>query len=161
MNSSDLVLAAEDDLAAAHKEQRDPDRRHEEDDVGLADKRAQHHTFHPHGKDEHHEDRTGEGQPGRHPHLGETDERQRREDDHDPLREVEDARRTEDQDEAQRDERVEDAGDEPFPQDLQQEIRGREHVAERRDEDVVKHQDSRSVSCAVNRAAPRVSSMKM
>ena len=36
-----LVLAAKDDLADADQEQRDPDGRHEQDDVGLAHQRAQ------------------------------------------------------------------------------------------------------------------------
>ena len=63
------------------------------------------------------------------------DQRQRREDDHDALREIEDARGFVDQHEAQRDQRVEHAGDQPLPQHLEQEIRRAGHVGERLDED--------------------------
>ncbi len=58
-----------------------------------------------------------------HAHLVQADKRQRREHHHDALREVEHARRLEDQHEAQRDQRVEHARDQPFPDRLDEEIR--------------------------------------
>jgi hypothetical protein len=47
-----------------------------------------------------------------------------------PLREVEDARRPEDQHEPQRDQRIEDARHEPLPDHLKEEVRRADHVGE-------------------------------
>ena len=57
-------------------------------------------------------------------------QRQRREHHHDALRKVEDPARPEDQHEAQRDQRIEDARHQTLPQHLQQEVRGGDHVRE-------------------------------
>ena len=66
----------------------------------------------------------------------EADQRQRREHHHDALREIEHARGLEDQHEAERDQRIEHAGDEPFPQRLHQQVRAPcAHLHERIDED--------------------------
>ena len=67
------------------------------------------------------------------------DQRQRGEHHHDPLREIEHAGRLEDQDEAERDQGVEHAGDEAVPQRLHQEIRRRAHLHERIDEYLVEN----------------------
>ena len=89
----------------------------------------------------------------RHALLVQSDERQRREHDHDALGEIEDARGLVDQHETERDQCVEHAGDQPFPQDLQQKIGRRDHVREGLDEDCVQHGQSISLGCAHGRAA--------
>ena len=59
------------------------------------------------------------------------DERQRREHHHDALGEIEHARGLEDEHEAERDQRIEDAGDEPLPDRLRQKIGRGDHLSER------------------------------
>ncbi len=80
----------------------------------------------------------------RHALLVQPDERQRREHHHDALREVEHARRLEDEHEAERDQRIEDAGDEALPERLHQEVRRVDHQHERLDEDLEEEVHGRS-----------------
>src|SRR4051794_39707663 len=65
------------------------------------------------------------------------DERQCRKHHHDALREIEHARGFEDQDEAERDQRVEHTADETFPQRLHEQIGRADHLHEGIDEDRV------------------------
>ena len=73
----------------------------------------------------------------RHAALVEADQGQRGEHHHDALREVEHAGCFEDQHEAERDQRVEHAGNQALPQRLHQQIRRRAHLHERIEEDLV------------------------
>ena len=79
-----------------------------------------------------------ERDPGGHALLVQADERQRGEHHHDALREIEDAGGLVDQHEAERDQRIENAGDEAFPDRLRQQIGRRDHLREGIDEDGVK-----------------------
>ena len=81
-----------------------------------------------------HEDQS---QEGRHAGRVQADQREGGEHHHDALGEVEHAGGLEDQDEPERDQRVEDARDEPFPQHLEEEVRACRHLDERVDEDGV------------------------
>ena len=87
------------------------------------------------GEEEHDDQRQRHGEQRRHAALMQADQRQRREHDHDSLREVEDARGLEDEHEAERDQRVEDAGNQPLPDDLEEEIGRSHHVREGRHKD--------------------------
>ena len=64
---------------------------------------------------------------------------QRGEQRHHPLREIEDARCLEDQNEAERDQRIEDAGNETFPDDLDEQVRGLAHLDEWIDKNLVEN----------------------
>ena len=50
LGDHDLGVAAEHELAEADEEIGEPERRHEQDDVGLVDERAQHQAFHSEGE---------------------------------------------------------------------------------------------------------------
>jgi hypothetical protein len=117
-----LGTAAEHGLAKTDQEIGDAEGRHEQDDVGLVDQRPQHDALDRHGQHEHHAERQNHGEESRHAHLVEPDQRQRREHHHDALGEVEHARGLEDQHEAERDQGVEHAGDEPLPDGLGEQI---------------------------------------
>ena len=141
-----LGLAAEHDLPEPDQHVGQPERRHEQDDVGLIDQRPQHDALDRDGEHEHHADGEAEREEGReiaglHAPLAqqrvEADQRQRGEHHHDALREVEYAGRLEDQHEAERDQRIENARDQPLPQRLHQQVRRRAHLHERVDEDLV------------------------
>ena len=107
--------------------------RHEQDDVGLVDQRPQHErarcakasaSITPMV--------SASATNGRHAVLVEADQRQRREHHHDALREIEHAGGLEDQHEAERDQRIEHAGDQALPQRLREQI-GRRCPSARRD----------------------------
>ena len=132
-----LGVAAEDRLAEADQEVGQPEGRHEQDDVGLVDERAQHDPLDGEGEEEHDAEGEEDGEGGRNAALVQADEGQRGEDHHDALGEVEHAGGLEDQDEAERDEGVEHAGDEALPEGLDQEVRLGRHEDEGIDEDVV------------------------
>ena len=87
----------------------------------------------------------------------EADQRERGEHHHDALREIEHARGLEDQHEAERDQRIEHAGDEPFPQRLHQQVGRRAHLHEGIDEDLVEEVHPSPGCSAARRAlnAPR------
>ena len=106
----------------------------------------QHDALDREGEDEHHPDREDQREEGRHALLVQPDEGQRREHHHDALREVEHARGLEDQDEAERDQRIEHARDEPFPERLQKKVRRRRHQGERLEEDLVEDVHQRRAS---------------
>src|SRR6185437_2297402 len=130
-----LDVAAPDELAEAAEEEGDADRRHEQDDGFLVDQRAQHDALDDEGERHHHRDRRQEGEPYRHAEIDEADEGERREQDHDALGEIEDARRLVDQHEAEGDERVHDAGQEPADDHLEEELGVVGDAGEGRDED--------------------------
>ena len=92
-----------------------PEGRHEQDDVGLVDQRPQHQALDGDREHEHHADGEHERDERRHALLVQADERQRGEHHHDALREIEHAGGLEDQHEAERDQRIEHAGDERRP----------------------------------------------
>ena len=116
---ADLVdVAAPDRLPEALEKIGDPERRHEQDDPFLIDETAQHQELDRIGKRDHDRDRQCEREDERH-ELGEPRERQRGEQHHRALREVEHARGLEDQHEAERDQRVEHAGQKPADQRFQ------------------------------------------
>ena len=58
-------LAAEDQFAKPDQEIREPERRHEQDDVGLVHQRPQHHPLDGEGENEHHADGKRERDKGR------------------------------------------------------------------------------------------------
>ena len=80
----------------------------------------------------------------RHAALIEADQCERGEHHHDALREVEYAGCLEDQHEAERDQRVQNAGNQPLPQRLHQQIRRRAHLHERIEEDLVEQDHAAS-----------------
>ena len=145
-----LRLAAEHEFAEPDEEVGQAERRHEQDDVGLVDQRAQHQPLDAEGKDEHHPDGHRERDKGRHALPVQPHERERREHHHDALREIEHAGRLEDQRKAERDQRVEHAGDEPLPQRLHQQVGRLPHLHERVDEDLIEDVH-RSAQCATPR----------
>jgi hypothetical protein len=116
----DLVdVIAEEGLARAFEEVVDAERGHQQRDALLVDELAQHQSLHRPGHRHHHQRGAGEREhvvdelvveprEVRQP-LGEPRHRQRGEEDHRALREIEDARGLEDQDEAERDQRIEHA----------------------------------------------------
>ena len=134
-----LDVAAPEQLAEAFEEEGDADGRHEQDDVGLVDQRAQdqaldgegEHDHHRDGQDERGDHRRNGGQARRAQHRLEADQGQRGEQHHDALGEVEHARCLEDQDEAERHQRIHDAGHEPADDDLEQEHGVARHIGER------------------------------
>ena len=132
-----LGLAAEDQLAEADQEVGEPDRRHEQDQVGLVDQRPQHAALDRDGQRQHDQHARGQGQEGRHAGRVQADQGQGGEHHHDPLGEVEDAGSLEDQDEAEGDQGVEDARDQAFPDHLEEEVGHSRHLDERIDEDRV------------------------
>ena len=97
------------DLRQAFDEERQPDRRHEQRNLRLIDEGTEHDAFGRERQDDHHRERRGHRKPGRKAHLQQSDVRQRGEEHHRALREIEHARRLVDQHEAERDERVHDA----------------------------------------------------
>jgi hypothetical protein len=105
-------VAAPDRLAEAVEEVGDAERGHEQHDVRLVHQRAQHQPLDEEGERDHDEHRGGDRQRQRQL-LHDAHQRQRREEHHGALREVEDAGGLEDQHQAQRHERVEDPGHEP------------------------------------------------
>ena len=130
-----LRIAAEDELAEADQEIGEPDRRHQKDDVRLVDEMAHDEPLHAERQHAHDGDGEDEREPRRNAGFVEADERQGGEHHHDPLREVENAGRLEDQHEAERDQRIEDTADKALPQDLQQKVRRPRHLQEGVDED--------------------------
>jgi len=119
-----LRVAAEHEFAEPDEEVGQAERRHEQDDVGLVDQRAEHQPLDADGEHEHHADGDEEREKGRkvaRPHAPsaqlriDSDQGERGEHHHDALREFENPRSLEDQHEAERDQRIEHAGDEPFP----------------------------------------------
>jgi hypothetical protein len=129
-----LGLAAENVFAEPDQKRRQPEGRHEQDDVGLVDQRTQHDALDREGERQHDAERETERHECRHALLMQTDQRQDREHHHDALGEVEHARRLEDEHVAKRNQRVENAGDEALPQGLDQEVRRRAHLHERIDQ---------------------------
>ena len=95
----------------------------------------QHQTLDAGRKPVHDRDREEERDPGGDALLMQADERQRREHHHDALGEIEHARGLENKDEAERDQRIKDAGDEALPDRLRQKIGRGDHLGERVDED--------------------------
>ena len=87
-----------------------------------------------------------EREEGRNALLVEPDQDQGREDDHDALREIEDAGGLEDQDEAERDQRVEHTRDQALPEGLDQKIRRFAHEEEGFDEDLEEHVHHRALN---------------
>ena len=79
------------------------------------------------------------------------DQRQRREHHHDALREIEHAGGLEDQHEAERDQRIEHAGDQPLPQRLREQIGRAAHLHEGIDEDLVEKVHGVGPQCATPR----------
>ena len=104
----DLVLAAENKLAKADQEQRDPDSCHEQDDVRLAHQRAEDNPFNADRQHEHHPQRQDHRDPRWHTHFMKTHKGQRGKHHHDPLGKVKDTARPEDQHKPQRDQRIKD-----------------------------------------------------
>ena len=141
-----LGIAAEHEFAEADQEIGQPERRHEQDDVGLVDQRPQHQPLDRHGEHEHHDDGERERHKGRDAVLVQADQRQRGEHHHDALREIEHAGGLEDQHEAERDQRIEHARDQPIPQRLHKQIRRRAHLHEGIDEDFVEKVHRRSLN---------------
>ena len=129
-----LDVGAPGHLAEALEEEVQPDGRHEQDDRLLVDERPQHHALDREGERHHDGHGQPEREPDRRPALHEADQRQRREQHHDALGEVEDARGLEDQDEPEGHERVHEARRDPADQHLGQEGRVGHHVGERRDQ---------------------------
>ena len=76
-----------------------------------------------------------ERRPGRDALFVQADQRQRREHHHDALGEIEHARGLVDEHEAERDQRIKDAGDEALPDRLGQKIGRGDHLGEGVDED--------------------------
>ena len=130
-------IAAEHEFAEADEKIGDAEGRHQENDVGLVDQRAQHQPLDAERKRVHDRDRENERDPGRDALFVQADKRQRREHHHDPLREIEYARGLVDEHEAERDQRIEDAADEALPDRLRQQIGRGDHLREGIDEDGV------------------------
>ena len=98
-------------------------RRHEQRVRASVDQRTQHEPFDQHRADDHHENSYWKRGPERQSVLVQHDERQRREEDHRPLGEVEDARGLVDQHEADRDHAVHQPGQESGDQNIKEEHR--------------------------------------
>ena len=142
----DLGFAAKHELPEADQQISQAEGGHEQDDVWLVDQGPQHQPLDRDREHEHHTDsekkREVSGDIARRDaptpqHRVEPDQRQRGEHHHDALREIEHARRLEDQHEAERDQRIEHARDQALPQRLHQEIGRLAHLHERIDEDFV------------------------
>ena len=133
----DLRIAAEHEFAEADQEIGEPERRHQQHDVGLVDERAQHQPLDAEREDVHDRDGRQQREPRGHAFLVQADQRQRREHHHDALREIEHARGLVDEHEAERDQRVEHAADETLPDRLHEQVGRRDHLREGVDEDRV------------------------
>ena len=131
-------------LAEPNEDIGQPERRHEQNDVGLIDQRAQHQPLDREREPEHHRDGQAERDKRRHAALIEADQCERGEHHHDALREVEYAGCFEDQHEAERNQRVQNTGNQPLPQRLHQQIRRRAHLHERIEEDLVEQDHAAS-----------------
>jgi hypothetical protein len=151
-------------LAEPDQEIGEPEGRHEQDDVGLVDQRPQHDALdrRPRAANITPSVRMTARKAGT-PFLVESDQRQRREHHHDALREVEHAGRLEDQHEAERDQRVEHAGDEALPDRLGEQVRRLDHLLERdrrRSYTACRNQSKRMPTMPASRTAPRISAAR-
>ena len=84
-----LGIAAEHELAEADEKIGESEGCHEQDNVGLVDQRSEHQPLDADREPEHHRDGDGEREVGRNAVLVQPDQCQRREHDHDALREIE------------------------------------------------------------------------
>src|SRR5213594_2250365 len=132
-----LDVGAPDYLAEALEEEGQPDRRHEQDDVLLVDERAEHEALDDPGERDHHGGRPQERRDDGHAPLQQADQRERREQDHRTLGEIEHPRGLEDEHEAERHERVHEPGEDAAREHLHEEGRRAHHVLERSDGDPV------------------------
>ena len=128
-------VAAPYHLTKALEEEGEADRRHEKDDFRLVDQRPQHQAFDGDRQQYHSPDREEQGEPNRYAIVHQADEGQRREQHHDALSEVEDARSLEDQDEPERHQGVHEAGDDSACHHLGEKDRRRHDIDDRVDED--------------------------
>jgi hypothetical protein len=131
----DLRIAAEHELAEADEEIGEAEGRHQQDDVGLVDQRAQHQPLDAERERVHDRDRQDRARPRRDALFVQADQRQRREHHHDALREIEHARGLVDEHEAERDQRIKHAADEALPDRLREQIGRGDHLREGIDED--------------------------
>src|SRR5262249_58490135 len=148
-----LDVGAPQQLAEALEEEVEADGGHEQDDRLLVHQRPKHDTLDHEREDDHHGHREHERRRHRHAALHQSHQRERREQHHHALREVEDAGGFEDQNEAERDQRVHQAREETAQQHLDQEGGRARHVAEWSDEDRV--EDLSHGSHRDRRRAPR------
>ena len=108
--------------ADAFDDEGEADRRHEQRDLRLVHQRAQHEALGAEREHDHHAERRRAAPPrAAAPCSMQADERQRGEEHHRALREVEHARGLVDQHEAERDQRVHDAGQQAADQHLEEE----------------------------------------
>ncbi len=114
-------VGAPHDLRQALDEEREADRRHEQRDLRLVDERAQDDALDHEAQHDHDGERGRQREPRGRPVLQQADEGKRGEEHHRALREVEDAGRLVDQHEAQRDQRVHDAGKQAADQHFEEE----------------------------------------
>ena len=131
-----LGLAAEDEFAEPDQEISEPDRRHQQDDLGLVDQGPHDEALDRQRQNAHDGDRQDERQNGRNAFLMEADQGECCEHDHDALGEIEHARGLEDQDKTQGNEGIEHARHEALPQNLGQEVGCPCHLREGLEEDL-------------------------
>jgi hypothetical protein len=108
-------------LRQALDEEREPYRRHEQRDLRLIHERAQHDALDEKRQQHHHRERRREREPERKPRFLQAHEGERREEHQRALGEVEHPRRLVDQHEAERDQRIHDAAQQPADQDFEEE----------------------------------------
>ena len=130
-----LYVAPPQGLPESLEEEREPDRRHEEDERVLVDEGAQHHPLDDEGEHDHDPEGEDDREPGGNAELHQPDEGEGGEEHHHPLREVEDLRRLEDEHEAEGDEGVHHPGKEAVDDHLGEEHRELPHIDEGGDED--------------------------